>query len=58
MEQKAVAILLALFSLGIKDIVIGPKPPQFVNDAIFSFLSEQFNLRLTSDVAIPVKVSE
>lgn len=57
MEQKAVAILLALFSLGIKDIVIGPKPPQFVNDAIFNFLSEQFNLRLTSDVAIPEKVS-
>jgi hydroxylamine reductase len=47
MEQKAVLILLALFSLGIKDIYLGPKPPQFVNDDIFAFLSENFNLHLT-----------
>jgi len=57
MEQKAIIVLLALFSLGIKNIVIGPKPPQFVNDAIFNFLSEKFNLRLTSDVAITEKVA-
>lgn len=50
MEQKAVIILLALFSLGIKDVMIGPKPPQFVDQKIFSFLSENFNLRLTSTV--------
>lgn len=47
MEQKAVLILLALFSLGIKDIYLGPKPPQFVNDDIFAFLQENFNLHLT-----------
>lgn len=47
MEQKAVLILLALFSLGIKDIYLGPKPPQFVNEAIFNFLVEQFGLKLT-----------
>ncbi|MGK0289679.1 MAG: hydroxylamine reductase [bacterium] len=50
MEQKAVLILLSLFSLGIKDIYLGPKPPQFVNDEIVGFLQEQFNLNLTSDV--------
>lgn len=49
MEQKAVIILLALFSLGIKDIYLGPKPPQFVNEDIFNFLSENFNLHLTGD---------
>jgi hydroxylamine reductase len=49
MEQKAVIILLALFSLGIKDIYLGPKPPQFVNDDIMNFLSENFNLHLTGD---------
>lgn len=49
MEQKAVIILLALFSLGIKDIYLGPKPPQFVNEEIFNFLSEHFNLHLTGD---------
>lgn len=50
MEQKAVLILLALFSLGIKDVMIGPKAPQFVDQKIFAFLSEHFNLRLTSTV--------
>ena len=49
MEQKAVLILLGLFSLGIKNIYLGPKPPQFVNDDIFSFLQENFNLHLTDD---------
>jgi len=49
MEQKAVIILLALFSLGVKDIYLGPKPPQFVNEDIFNFLVENFNLHLTGD---------
>lgn len=50
MEQKAVIILLGLFSLGIKGIFLGPKPPQFVNEDIFNFLSETFNIRLTGSV--------
>ena len=49
MEQKAVIILLALFSLGVKNIYLGPKPPQFVNEDIFNFLSETFNLTLTTN---------
>ncbi len=49
MEQKAVIILLALFSLGVKNIYLGPKPPQFVNEDIFNFLAETFNLHLTGD---------
>jgi hydroxylamine reductase (hybrid-cluster protein) len=49
MEQKAVIILLALFSLGIKNIYLGPKPPQFVNEEILNFLVENFNLHLTGD---------
>ncbi|ABK44324.1 hybrid cluster protein [Magnetococcus marinus MC-1] len=51
MEQKAVIILLALFSLGIQNITIGPKAPQFVNDGILEFLVQQFNLKLTTDAA-------
>jgi hydroxylamine reductase len=47
MEQKAVIVLLALFSLGIKDIYLGPKPPEFVNEDIFNFLDENFNLHLS-----------
>ena len=51
MEQKAVLILLSLFSIGIQDIYLGPKPPQFVTDDIFAFLQEHFNLHLTGDAA-------
>lgn len=49
MEQKAILILLALFSLGIKDIKVGPKPPQFFNDDILNFLVENFNVSYTGD---------
>ncbi|XOB63023.1 hydroxylamine reductase [Campylobacterota bacterium DY0563] len=55
MEQKAVIILLALFSLGVKDIYLGPKPPQFVNEDIFNFLVENFNLNLTGDAKEDLK---
>lgn len=55
MEQKAVIILLALFSLGIKDIYLGPKPPQFVNEDIFNFLAENFNLHMTGNAQEDLK---
>ncbi len=55
MEQKAVIILLALFSLGVQNIYLGPKPPQFVNEDIFAFLAEHFNLHLTGDAAEDLK---
>ena len=55
MEQKAVIILLALFSLGIQDVYLGPKPPQFVNEDIFNFLAENFNLHLTCDAKEDLK---
>ncbi|WP_027416838.1 hydroxylamine reductase [Aneurinibacillus terranovensis] len=45
-EQKAVAILLGLFSLGIKDIRIGPKPPEFITPGVLNVLQEAFNLKL------------
>ena len=37
--------------LGIKNIYLGPKPPQFVNQAIFDFLVETFDLHLTGEAA-------
>ncbi len=45
-EQKAVAILLGLFSLGIKDVRIGPKPPEFITPGVMNVLQETFNLQL------------
>ncbi|KLT17205.1 hydroxylamine reductase [Neobacillus vireti] len=49
-EQKAVAILLGLFSLGIKDIRIGPKPPEFIAEGVLQVLQETFNLKLIGTV--------
>ena len=49
MEQKAIIILLALFSLGIKNIYLGPKAPKFLNDDITNFLVDTFDLHYTGD---------
>ena len=47
-EQKAVAVLLTLLSLGVKRITIGPNPPAFVTPGVFKVLQDKFDLRLTS----------
>ncbi|SNS12252.1 hydroxylamine reductase [Humidesulfovibrio mexicanus] len=44
-EQKAVAILLTLLSLGIKDIRLGPSLPAFVTPNVLNFLVENFNIK-------------
>lgn len=49
-EQKAVIVLLALLSLGFKNIHIGPTLPAFVSPAILNVLAEQFNLGGITDV--------
>ncbi len=43
-EQKAVIVLLALLSLGIKNIHIGPSLPAFVSPAVLKVLVENFGL--------------
>ena len=45
-EQKAVAILLTLLHLGIKNIRIGPTPPAFLTPEIFKVIQEKYNLQL------------
>lgn len=45
-EQKAVAILLGLFSLGIKDIRIGATAPDFITPGVLNVLVENFGLKL------------
>ncbi|MGW8194107.1 MAG: hydroxylamine reductase, partial [Desulforhopalus sp.] len=41
-EQKAVVILLTLFSLGIKDIRLGPSLPAFISPNVLNVLVENF----------------
>jgi hydroxylamine reductase len=43
-EQKAVAILLTLLYLGIKDMRLGPKLPAFITPAVLNVLVEKFNI--------------
>ncbi len=44
-EQKAVAVLLALLSLGIKGIRLGPSLPAFVSPTVLNVLVENFNIK-------------
>ena len=45
-EQKAVAILLTLLHLGIKDIRIGPSLPAFVNSNVLDLLIKNYDIKL------------
>lgn len=49
-EQKAVIVLLALLSLGVKNIHIGPTLPGFVSEAVLQVLVENFGLAPISSV--------
>ncbi|ADH87004.1 hydroxylamine reductase [Desulfurivibrio alkaliphilus] len=44
-EQKAVAILLTLLHLGIKDIRLGPSLPAFVTPNVLNVLVENFDIK-------------
>ena len=44
-EQKAVAILLTLLSLGIKNIFLGPSLPAFITPNVLNILVENYNIR-------------
>ncbi len=45
-EQKAVAIVLTLLSLGIKNIYVGPSLPAFFSENVLKVLVDQFDLKL------------
>lgn len=44
-EQKAVAILLTLLCLGIKNILLGPSLPAFITPNVMNILVEKYNIR-------------
>lgn len=48
-EQKAVADLLALLSLGVKGIFLGPTLPAFVSPNVLQYLVDTFNLQSISE---------
>jgi hydroxylamine reductase len=48
-EQKAVAILLTLLYLGIRNIRLGPTLPAFITPTVLNVLVEKFNLMPIKD---------
>jgi hydroxylamine reductase len=49
-EQKAVAILLTLLYLGIKNIKLGPSLPAFISPGVLKILVEKFNISPVGNV--------
>ena len=54
-EQKAVAVLLALLSLGIKNIYIGPIMPAVLSPNVVQYLVDTFQLHLISNAEDDIK---
>ena len=55
-EQKAVIVLLALLSLGVKNIHIGPTLPAFVSPGVLKVLQDNFGLGTISTVDDDLKI--
>ncbi len=49
-EQKAVIVLLALLSLGVKHIRLGPTLPAFISPGVLKVLVDNFDLKPTTTV--------
>ena len=55
-EQKAVLVLLALLSLGIKNITLGPTLPACVSPNVLKVLVENFNIKPNTTVEEDMKI--
>ena len=55
-EQKAVLVLLALLSLGVKNIILGPTLPAFLSPNVLKVLVENFNIKPHTTVEEDMKV--
>lgn len=56
-EQKAVADLLALLSLGVKGMYLGPSLPAFISPNVLQYLVDTFNLKPISTAEDDLKNS-
>ena len=45
-EQKAVAVLLTLLHLGIRNIRLGPSPPAFLSPNVMKVIQDNYNLMM------------
>ncbi|WP_306601387.1 hydroxylamine reductase [Geothrix sp. 21YS21S-2] len=51
-EQKAVAVLLTLLHLGVRNIAVGPAAPAFLSPNVFKVLQDAYGLKLTGTDAL------
>ena len=54
-EQKAVCVLLALLSLGVRNIRLGPTLPAFLSPAVVEVISRKFNLMPIGEAATDIE---
>ena len=54
-EQKAVADLFALLSLGIHDIYLGPTLPAFISPNVLQYLTDTFHIKPISNASDDIK---
>ncbi|MDD2388278.1 MAG: hydroxylamine reductase [Desulfobacterales bacterium] len=54
-EQKAVAVLLALLSLGVKGIRLGPTLPAFLSPAVAGVLVDKFDIKPIGEVETDIE---
>ncbi|MGN0940640.1 MAG: hydroxylamine reductase, partial [Selenomonadaceae bacterium] len=54
-EQKAVIVLLALLSLGVKNIHLGPTLPAFLSPNVAKVLVDKFGIGTITDVESDIK---
>ncbi|SHF85211.1 hydroxylamine reductase [Streptoalloteichus hindustanus] len=54
MEQKAIAVLLTLLALGIRNIHLGPELPGFLTPSLAARIVDQFGLRTTGEATTDV----
>lgn len=50
-EQKAVAVLLGMLAMGIKNIHLGPTVPAFCSKNVLEYLTENYNIQKTKSVS-------
>ncbi len=53
-EQKAVIVLLALLSLGVKNIRLGPTLPAFLSPNVAKVIVEAYDLKPIGEVQVDV----
>jgi hydroxylamine reductase len=51
-EQKAVAVLLTLLHLGVKNIAVGPTAPAWITPNVFKVLQDAYGLKLIGEDAV------